>query len=117
MSYHCRVSTHHAKKGRIVEEKDYFKDLYNKDTQEQVAVHMFGLNNVQRGNYFGGELIKRTECKVRVGKLENEKAAGKDEVIGEMEKGGGDMVVDWIYRLFKMACENGVVPEDWRAAV
>ena len=36
-------------------------------------------------------VIKRMEVEVRVGK-----AAGKDEVTGEMIKGGCDMVVDWI---------------------
>ena len=35
----------------------------------------------------------------------------------EMIKGGGDRVVDLIWRLFNMAFENGVVPEDWRSAV
>ena len=31
-------------------------------------------------------------------------------------KGGGDRVVDWIWRPCNMAFENGV-PEDWRSAV
>ena len=35
--------------------------------------------------------IRRAEVDVRVGKL---KVTGKDEVTGEMIKGGGDMVVD-----------------------
>ena len=35
---------------------DYFGDLYNIETQEQVTVHMCGLDGVQRGSYFGGEL-------------------------------------------------------------
>ena len=30
-----------------------------------------------------------------MGKLKNGKAAGKDEVTGEMIKGGGNRVVDW----------------------
>ena len=33
---------------------------------------------------------------MRVGKLKNGEAAGKNEVTGEMIKGGGDKVVDWI---------------------
>ena len=37
-----------------------------------------------------GEMIRRTEVEVTVGKLQNEKAAGKDEVTGEMIKGGGE---------------------------
>ena len=31
-----------------------------------------------------------------MGKLENGKVADKDEIAGEMVKGGCDMVVDWI---------------------
>ena len=49
---------------------------------------------------------------MRVGKLKNRKEAGKDEIIGERIKGGGDRVVDWIWRLCNMAFERGVVPED-----
>ena len=60
---------------------------------------MWGFDGVHRGNYFGGELIKTTEVEVRVGMLQNRKALGKDEVTGDMVKGGGDMVVEWIWRL------------------
>ena len=50
-------------------------------------------------------------------KLKNSKVAGKDEITGEIIKGGGDREVDWIWRLCNMAFESGVVPEDWRSAV
>ena len=42
------------------------------------------------------ELIRRTEVEIRVGKLKNGKVEGKDDVTGEMIKGGSDRVVDWI---------------------
>ena len=74
----------------------YYEDLCNIDTQEQVAVHMCGFDEVWRGNYFGVEPIRRTEIKARVGKLKNGKPAGKDEVTGERIKGGSNRVVDWI---------------------
>ena len=53
--------------GRLAEEenevgrnwKEYFEDLYNIDTQEQVAVHMCIFDGIQRGNYFRGEPIGR----------------------------------------------------------
>ena len=38
---------------------------------------------------------------VRLGKLKNGKAAGKDQFTGEIIKSGGDRVVDWIWRLCK----------------
>ena len=52
---------------------------------------MCGFDGVQRGNYFRGEPIWRTEVQLRARKLKNGKAAIKDKVIGEMIKGGGDM--------------------------
>ena len=86
------------------------------DTQNQVTVHVCGFGNVERSNYFGGKPIRRTELEVTLRKLKSKKAAGKDEVIGEMIK-GGDIVMDWIWRLCNTAFESGVWPEDWRSAV
>ena len=39
--------------------KEYFEDLNNIDTQEEVAVHMCDCDGVRRGNYFRGELRLR----------------------------------------------------------
>ena len=60
---------------------------------------MCDFDGIQRGNFFGGEPIRRTEIEVKVDNLKKRKAAGKDKVTGEMVKGGGDTVVDWIWRL------------------
>ena len=54
---------------------------------------------------------------MRVGKLSVGKAAGKDEITRGMIKGGGDRAVDWIWRLYNMAFDSSLVPEDWRSAV
>ena len=59
---------------------------------------MCGFDGIQRSNHFRGEPIGRAEVEMRLGKLKNGKATGKD-VTGEMIKGGGDRVVDWIWRL------------------
>ena len=56
--------------------KEYLEDLYNIDTQEQVAVHMCGFDRIWRGNYFRGEPIGRAEVEVKVGKLTNGRATG-----------------------------------------
>ena len=65
-----------------------------------------GFDEARKDNYFRREPII-IEVEVRVGKLKNGKAAGKDEVTGEMIKGGGDRVVDWIWRLYNMAFVSG----------
>ena len=53
-----------------------------------------GFNGVRRGSYFRGEPIRGMEVEARVGKPKNGKAAGKDDITGEMIKGGGEKVVD-----------------------
>ena len=53
---------------------------------------------------------------MRVGKLKNGQATGKDENTREIIEGGGDRV-DWIWRLCNMAFQSGAVSEDWRPAV
>ena len=98
-------------------EKVYFKDLFNMDTQEQIAVHICDCDGVQRANYFRGELIRRNEIETRVRKRKNGKTAKNYEVNQEMIKFGGDMVMDWIWGLCNMDCRSGGVPEDWRFAV
>ena len=57
---------------------------------------MCNLDGIRRSNFFGGESVGRAEVEVRMGKLKNGEAAGKDEFTGEMIKGRGDRVVDWI---------------------
>ena len=79
------------------------------DTQEQVAVHMYGFDEVQRGNYLGDQQIRRTEGKVRVGMIKIGQATGMDDILVEMIKHRDDRVVDWIWRLCKMAFESGAV--------
>ena len=64
---------------------------------------MCGFNGIWRGNYFRGKPIESAEVKMK--KLKNGKTAGKDEITGEIIKGGGDGVVDWIWRLCNMAFE------------
>ena len=49
--------------------------------------------------------------------LKNENAAGKDEVTGEVVKGGGDVIVDWIWTLCDMAFESDVLLEDLMSSV
>ena len=53
---------------------------------------MCSFDRVWKGNYFRGELIRRTEVEVGVVKFKNGMAAGKDEVTGEMIKSGGECI-------------------------
>ena len=77
--------------GRIILRIFIIKILKNR-----FAVHMCGIDGIQRSNYYGGEQIRRTEVEARVGKLKHGKAAVKNKVTREKVKLSGDMVVDWI---------------------
>ena len=87
--------------------KKYYKELYNVDTQEEVPVHVCGFTGVWRGNYFGGKPIRKTEVEERVMKIKNGKTACNDEITGEMIPGGGDKMVDGIWRICNMAFDTG----------
>ena len=50
---------------------------------------MSSFDGIRRGNYFGREPIGRAEVEVRVGKLKDGKAAGKNEITGGIIKSGG----------------------------
>ena len=47
---------------------------------------MYSFDMVRRGNYFGGEPIRRIEVEVKVRKIKNGKATGKNNVTAEMIK-------------------------------
>ena len=74
--------------------KDYFENLYDTDTQEQVAFYMYSVEGIQKVNQFKENPIRKTEVEVRVGKLKNGKAEGKDEVTEEMIMSGGNIMVN-----------------------
>ena len=52
--------------------KEYFEDIYNIDTQEQVVVHMCDFDGIRRGKYFRGESTARAEDEMRGGEVKNE---------------------------------------------
>ena len=54
--------------------KEYFKDLYNIDTQEQGAVHMCVFDGIRTGNYFGDKPTGRAEFEARVGSSRMERS-------------------------------------------
>ena len=97
--------------------REHFESLHNIGRNEEVTVNVCGFDGIRRNGYFGNEAISKEEVRGRVRKLKNGKAAGIDEITGEMIKNGGERVIDWIWKLCKKAFEEGVVPMDWRRAV
>src|SRR5678815_3272518 len=82
--------------------KKHFENLYNINSNEEVIVNVCGFDGTRRKRYFGDEVISMEEVMGRVRKL-NGKPAGIDEITGEMIKNGGEMVIDWIWKLCNKA--------------
>jgi hypothetical protein len=86
-------------------------------SSDEVIVNVSGFGSIRRNRYFGDELISREEVVARVRKLKNGKSAGIDGITGEMIKNGGEIVIDWIWKLCNKAFVEGIVPKDWSRAV
>lgn len=52
-----------------------------------------------------------------VAKLKKNKAAGVDEIVNELLKYGGDIVIEVLWHFFNKAWTEEVVPEEWSKAV
>ena len=97
--------------------KEYFEQLYNVDIGARAKVNLFGFEGVSRSMYRGNESISMQEVERAVKRLKNGKAAGVDEITGEMIKFGGMCVKEWLWKLCCKAFESGIVPADWKKAV
>ena len=61
--------------------------------------------------------IERTEVEKAISGLKSGKAAGIDGITPEMLKYGGEVVVEWMWFICKLAWRQKEVPEEWRNAI
>ena len=102
---------------RIKRFREYFMSLFDEEVVREAIVMGYGLEGIVRNEYNGHESIRREEVLSAVKKLNNGKFAGVDGIGSELLKYGGDVVVDWVWKLCSMCWDLGVVPEDWKGAV
>ena len=64
------------------------------------------------------EEITKEEIRRGVGKLKKGKAEGVCGISGELLKSGGEVVVEWVFKIYNThGIENGVAPQDWQRAI
>src|SRR5678816_2366098 len=97
--------------------RKHFESLHIIGGYEEVIVSVCGFDGARRNRYFEDEVMSKEEVMGRVRNLKNGKSGGIDEITGEMIKNGGEMVIDWIWKLGNKAFMEGIVPRDWRRAV
>ena len=62
------------------------------------------------------EIVKE-EVRRSINRLKMRKAPGICGIVPEMFKAGGEMVVDWVAKVFNIVWREGVGPSDWKNAV
>ena len=60
--------------------------------------------------------VSREEVAKAVGKLRNGKVAGQDEVVAELLKYGGEVVIDWLTEVIQQVWRSGKIPQEWKDA-
>jgi hypothetical protein len=97
---------------------EYFENLLNVEDEREVDVPCMGIANGRHGRIEEqrGDICME-EVKMALRKLKNGKAPGVDEVEGEIIKAGGEWLMEWVLRLFKVCWKEGTVPEEWKKAI
>ena len=96
--------------------KEYFSDLMTQDGGGEALITCWGM--VGGAGRVGEQgVVTRKEIRKAVKKLKLGKAPGSDGIRAEMVKYGGDVMIDILLKICKMAWEVGRVPGDWVLAV
>ena len=61
--------------------------------------------------------VTREEVEQTVRKLQNGKAAGEDEIVGELLKNGGEVMLDWLLEILQEVWRTKQVPSEWKKAI
>ena len=96
--------------------RDYFKNLMNAGDNRNAEITCWGMN----GGFGVSKKqvnITRNEVKKAIKKLKLGKAPGVDGIRSEMLKYGGEVMIDILWRVCKVAWEIGEVPVEWTMAV
>lgn len=111
--------------GRVITDRDellktaekYYEKLYETKVENQTIVT--NETNKKLVNVNSEELpnINEDEIKKAINKMKNGKSPGSDEIIAEMIKQGGDVLVKEFKKLFNMCLEKNEIPKEWDDAI
>ena len=96
--------------------KEYFEDLLNVRMGNECNITALGRHGIGSERVDVDEDISDEEVRVAIGRMKSGKSAGLDGVCVEMLKKGGEVIVEWMVRLFRICMSKGEVPDDWKRA-
>lgn len=91
----------------------YFENLLNKEITVDKNERTYNIEEIQQQR----EHIELQEVKNAIKRLKRGKAAGHDNITGEMLKNMGGKGVQLLTKICNMAWEEGRVPKDWEVGV
>ena len=95
---------------------EYFGSLLNATDEREAEIAVVGGGGMPRGGRSMNEEIGKTEVRAAIKRLKAGKAAGMDRIAGECIRSGGEVIVEWLVRIFNGCFEVGCVPGDWKSA-
>ena len=95
---------------------EYFGNLLNVTDERKAEITAVGGGRMPRSGRSMNEVIGRIEVRAAIKRLKAGKAAGMDGIAGECIRNGGEVIVEWLVRMFNGCFETGCVPEDWKSA-
>ena len=94
---------------------EYFGNLLNVLDERKADIAAVGGGRMPRSGRSMNEVIGRIEVRAAIKRLKAGKAAGMDGIAGECIRNGGEVIVEWLVRMFNGCFESGCVPEDWKS--
>ena len=83
------------------EKLERWKSHFEKVLKVQNVVEATVLEDLEDCSETDAPQVTREEVEQAVKKLQNGKAAGEDEIVGELLKNGGEVMIDWLLEILQ----------------
>ena len=93
--------------------KQHFEKVLN--VQNEVEANV--LEDLEDHSETDTSQLTREEVEQAVKKLQNGKAAGEDEIVAEMLKSGGEVMIDWLLEILQEVWRTKQLPSEWKKSI
>ena len=94
------------------EKLEWWKQHFGKVLNVQNKVEANVLEDLEDHSETDTSQLTREEVELAVKKLQNGKAAGEDEIVAEMLKSGGEVMIDWLLEILQEVWETKQLPSE-----